>query len=239
MRTKLFLFLTVFSTLCYAQTMHKGIYYNIKKDIGFVSEVFEFKEGRTFDYFMFGCTGVSYGAGTYTLVGDSLSMVFKDLPKPVPNGLQLLQTDSDSLSINIKVIEFYDGEGLPGANCVFKENKKGWSTDFYGNVKATTQKLDSVMTLQIQYLGYGTTEITIPPNTTKIKGVVNMSGVYFYDSTDTLRLRVRSKWKNRFTLAGYEDYDITYRKIKEKKIADKLKFWTDKPYRYFTGGMKN
>ncbi|MEP1489905.1 MAG: hypothetical protein ABJK28_15905 [Algibacter sp.] len=233
---KIFLFLFMTSSmLSCAQLMQKGLYYTVKRDIGFSSHAFEFKNENRFNYFSFGCTGVGHGKGTYELIGDSLYLNFMQHPKfKDQSEVNFIRKNQDSiLSINIKITDIH-GEELSGVNAYFANSKIGWSSGFNGEINRNTKRIDSTRTLRIDYVGYESTELIIPPEVGSIEGVIRLTGLYFYRVGDVAKFKVVNKSKRRFKLETYKDHIVTYKKVEKDKVSEKIKLWTNKGYEYYT-----
>jgi hypothetical protein len=214
--------------------MNDGIYFNVKKDIGFESEVFEFKNNKEFNYVFFTCTGTGIGTGTYSMVNDSIHLDFKDIPKlENQTELKFVKSDLDSISINIKIVDYENGDELPAANCYFPKDKIGWTSDFNGKVNGTIIKTDSTRTLRIEFVGFEPVEIQISPSVSEVNGIIRLGNLWLYRQTDELRFKIIAKKNGRFTLARYEGKNITYKKINKDKVSEMVKNRTGKSYEHF------
>lgn len=223
------------SALLYGQEIREGIYYTSDKDIGLESEVFEFKDNNEFNYFLFGCTESKFGTGNYTIAQDSLYLRFIDSPdSKVQHDVKFTTSNSDSLKVNLKIVEYSNNDMLPGATGHFIKSKIGWTADMEGEISGTTVATNTSRTLRVQFIAFPSVDISIPANTTEIKGIVRFNSVKLYNSKDDLTFKITSIKNNRFKLTGNGQKDTTYKKMDQEQISEIVENRTGKKYEYFT-----
>lgn len=215
-----------------SQTIKNGIYYTVKKDIGFTSEIYEFKEQNSFNYLSFGCTGSGIGTGTYEVVKDSLYLSFNSLTLKKHKYLKFKDSASDSLKIDIKVIDGNENTPLPGANCLISNSNIGWQTDFDGYVSGSILKRDTTSILSISFVGFGTYDIIISPGLTEISGIVALVDVYFYGNDKEKRIKLSEACYGRIKLEYKNKKNISYRRIHRNRAFKIVKERTAYDYEY-------
>ncbi len=234
MKQILFLIFCIFSLFGFGQKINNGIYFNVKKNIGFESEVFEFKNNKEFNYVFFTCTGTEFGTGTYKMVNDSIYLDFKDIPKlENQTELKFVKSDLDSISINIRIVDYENEDELPAANCYFPKDKIGWISDSNGKVNGTTIKTDSKRTLLIKFIGFEPVEIPISPSVSEVNGIIRLGNLWLYRQTDELKFKIITIKNSRFTLARYKEKNITYKRTNKDKVSEMIKNRTGKSYEHF------
>lgn len=219
MKSILIIIFSLLSTLAIGQKVHTGTFFTSKKDIGFESDIFQFKSDGSFNYIFFTCTGVGLGHGHYEIItGDSLQLNFHDCQ----DCEETIQVDystepSDSLSINLVVKDYDDQDVLPGANIFFPETKKGVSANINGSASFTVVKPDSLSILKIQFIGLDPLEIKIPKNTTRLTGSVYLPSHWIYNSTDSMTFKILKWTSTTLKLRRYPTISKTYKYISPDK----------------------
>ncbi|MFD0861810.1 hypothetical protein ACFQ1M_06295 [Sungkyunkwania multivorans] len=233
MKNPILLVALFYSTLICCQDFKLGIYYTANKDISFTSEIFEFKINQQFNYSIFGCTGSGFGSGEYELVNDTLNLRFTDKLGTLQRNVKLEKTDSDSLKIRLQIFETYSKYPLPGVKCNLDKEEANWQSDFDGFVEFNLPRINRTRILKFSYVGFGTTEIRIPPDIGKVSGIIRMGNIYYYNSEDVMKFKVKRIGKSRFTLMSNDSYFITYRKISRKRASEVILDRTDENYEAF------
>ncbi len=233
MKKTFLLFIILPSLYVQSQSMENAIYYTVKKDIGFTSEIFEFKEQNKFNYSLFGCTGSSFGSGTYKVIRDSLYLKFSEKPFLKKDGIKFNKTSSDSLVINIRVGEKYSDYPLPGVICNLLDTEIGWQSDFDGLIFGKILKPKTPKVLRFQYIGYGRYDIEVSPDIGEITGVLKMDNVDFFEPDEEIKVKLKSNNSRRFKLELSKDTNITYRKISKNEASEIIKDRTEKNYDYY------
>jgi len=219
-----FLFILSIQNISFGQKTISGNFHNSKKDIGFESDIFQLKKDGTFRYVFFTCTGTGFGKGNYEITkNDSLKLYFKDCEDFENNGLLKISTkNNDSLQINLKIVSTEDGDILPGANCVFLNTKKGFSSDIDGNASITIPKLKEDIILEISFLGLENKKILISKETSEITGTVKLSSnVWTFSREESKSFKILNISSSKIRLQRYPNRSISYDRISSKK-ADKM-----------------
>jgi hypothetical protein len=223
----LILFVLLLHNISFGQKAISGIYTNSKNDRGFESDIFSFKKDGTFKYAFFTCTGFGFGIGNYEITKqDSLKLNFKNIDViDKQDELIFEYNPSDSLKINIKSVEAETNEKLPYVQLEFKKTNSSFSTDYEGIGHLKHLKIKENVDLEINAIGFGRSNISIPNSVTSITGVIKIyPSLWTYQSTDKKTFKVVSLLKSQFTLNRYKNHSIKYVKLSSKKMNDFIKY---------------
>ncbi|MBB6464153.1 hypothetical protein [Flammeovirga kamogawensis] len=220
MKIILTIILSTFFFSSFGQKIRPGIYLTSKKDIGFESEIFEFYNDGTFNYFLFTCTGTGLGKGiSKVLSNNSLQLSFTDCLN-CSNQVQIEsnETAADSLKINIILLDWSDKVKLSGVIVSIPTSKNGTVSDYNGQAIFNMNISNEDQNLLIQNIGYETINLKIPPNTTQLTGEIYLTTHWIYNKTEEKVFKI-FKWNNsKLILKRYQDLEITYSKISNKKM---------------------
>lgn len=203
---------------------------------GFESEFFEFKENNKFNYTFFTCIRVGIGTGTYEIKRNSLYLNFMTHPKyEKMHRLQFQKGESDSLIIDLKIIDDESGDFLSEVICYFPEILKGTVSDTSGKAYMKFKKISDEKTLVVKSIGYFEQEILITPEITKVQGTIQLANFWFYDSKDNFKVKLFSNNEGRLKLKRYKGLkhrnQVFYKKIEEEEISSRLENRIRRTYR--------
>ena len=223
MRILLIAILTLSIVQAFAQKTFTGTYFTTKKDIGFESDLFQFKDDGTFNYVFFTCTGIGLGKGNYKVIdGDSLQLQFTDCEKCEDvKQIEVVTQPSDSLEVDLRIKAWEDGSEIVGANVYFPLKRIGTVSNESGQAKLKTSKFDESQTLRIQFIGYDPVDMEIPVGYSVLKGTIYLTWHWVYDSSETKTFRIVKWTKSKLKLIRYPDLIITYDRVNPSK-TDKL-----------------
>lgn len=217
------LIISFFASGMAAQTISNGFYFIQKKDIGFQAEGFEFYGKNKFAYVGSGCSGTTFGKGSYEITNsDSLILTFEDNYTPKLYKELSIQTDkSENLEIDLTVTE--DEEiPLPGVSIVIKELNKEFISDFDGYTHKSIKKPAKAVTLEIRYVGYYPIEIPLPKGTSKVSGKVSFRYLNSIPKNEKMSFKIL-RLKNSRIIFQSHTRSRTFLKINRWKMARKLK----------------
>jgi len=171
-------------------------------------ECFTFKDGKEFEYALWGCGNPPRSKGTYTLEGDKLTLHHKEDSSYVAK-IERVPTDKEMVTLRVAVINAEYMETVPMAHIVLLDDSGHQvvttTTDFYGTCSFTIAKSAEKQTLQCSLNGYQ-----------------SVSHQVVLDSDHNIQVRlIMGSPKRR------ADYDTTYRlkRITKRRITlkeDKL-----------------
>jgi hypothetical protein len=192
MRILLTVILTLLIVQVFAQKTFTGTYFTTKKDIGFESDIFQFKEDGTFNYIFFTCTGTGLGKGNYKIIdGDSLYLQFTDCEKcEDAKQIEAITQPSDSLEVDLRIKAWEDGSEIVGANVYFPSERIGTVSNEIGQARFKTSRFDESKILRIQCIGYDPVDIEIPADYSVLKGTIYLTWHWVFDSSDTKTFKI-------------------------------------------------
>lgn len=80
----------------------------------------------------------------------------------------------DTIILAGKVMDLGNNEGMPFANVIIAGTKIGTSTDFDGNFFLKVPKSEQAITLEVHYIGYPSTTLSIVPDSNNVDLVLNL-----------------------------------------------------------------
>ena len=198
---RLFIF-TIISFQIIAQEGFEGIYVTPKNKSSYTREIFKFKKDGNFKYSISTCTGNSLGKGIYKIIdGDSLQLTFGDCGEcPKTKDLKFQTYQSDSVEIDLTVINLDEHLPASGVSVYFPKSKKGISTENFGYARFKVKKSNEKQLLKIEYLGYKDIYVSIPPDISKIEGTINLSLENSYDYGEKLTFKIVNWSKSKLKL---------------------------------------
>ena len=196
MKHLLIIIFTLFSLQSFGQQAFFGTYFSHPKDIGFLSEIFQFEEDGTFQYFLLGCEGIDFGQGEYEITeDDSLKLWFVDSEiENIRKQIEFHTNSEGNLEIDLQIKRLEDGNNIEGATVAIRSTMTGVVSDYFGKAQLTTTKFQTPQRLRIEYLGFNSVEIEIPPSCTQVSGTIRLSDNWFYNSSDNMAYKIIS-WK--------------------------------------------
>ena len=199
----------------------KGRFYPIKKNIGFVNEMFEFNKKNKLVYTQFHCQGYNYGTGNYEITKDSLILNFDNLP-PQPPDFQVVNrtnSDLDSSVFTFEIKDKIDTSPLPGVNIILKNTQAGASANSDGFARLAVKTMPDTITLS--FLGFTPVEIPVEgrsPESIHYKVQLYPGLLYFYKKGDRLAYKIEFIHRKKFRLNISDRLSVTFIKIKKRQF---------------------
>jgi len=238
MKHKIFFFLLFCnSILTFAQNqkISNGKYFPVKKDFGFVNNLFALDNGK-FQFMQHHCQGLKYGEGTYKIRNQKLILNFIDLKfNPSKNNYHIEnQTvgNSDSLTLVFKIMD-NDNYGIPNTGIGIDVLKIGAISDREGKARLKIAKSHLPLSLKVQQLGYQTIDIQLNTDLKKFDQqtcTVLMNGLTteLYTSKNRLKFNIKKIGENDFDLEISPNHQVHFEKISEEeynKMIEIKKNW--------------
>jgi hypothetical protein len=220
---QLLIILTLLSANAFGQKTFTGTYFTSKKDIGFESDIFQFKKNGTFRYVFFTCTGTGLGKGKYEITkDDSLKLQFIDCEAcSQTKEIEIKEDSSENIEIDLKIKIWEDDSEMVGVNVYFPSIVVGTTSDETGNAKLLLPRFTETKILRIDFIGYNSVDIEVHKEYSKIKGVIRLSSHWIYNHEDTKTFKIISWTNSKLKLRRYPKLNITYDSVNESK-ADRL-----------------
>ena len=129
----------------------------------------DFKENNNFEYSVSGCLGTSHiGTGIFNLKNKTLKLTFDKKLQPAKNQVKINEIKSSSEKNIEFVFIIKDENELPlYVNIIEKPNVRGYEIYEEKN-KIEVEKKNSKVKYEILSLGYGTVELELEHNSSKI-----------------------------------------------------------------------
>jgi hypothetical protein len=163
---QIIIFLT--SILTFSQEKLSGKYCSIPIGESDVTCI-DFKENNNFEYSVSGCLGTSHiGTGIFNLKNKTLKLTFDKKLQPAKNQVKINEIKSSSEKNIEFVFIIKDENELPlYVNIIEKPNVRGYEIYEEKN-KIEVEKKNSKVKYEILSLGYGTVELELEHNSSKI-----------------------------------------------------------------------
>tara|TARA_R110000822_G_scaffold121318_2_gene255081 strand:- start:570 stop:1211 length:642 start_codon:yes stop_codon:yes gene_type:complete len=163
---QIIIFLT--SILTFSQEKLSGKYCSIPIGESDVTCI-DFKENNNFEYSVSGCLGTSHiGTGIFNLKNKTLKLTFDKKVQPAKNQVKINEIKSSSEKNIEFVFIIKDENELPlYVNIIEKTNIRGYEIYEEKN-KIEVEKKNSKVKYEILSLGYGTVELELKHNSSKI-----------------------------------------------------------------------
>lgn len=205
---KIFLLLILIPTIGLSQLKGEYCYSN-----EFSEECYSFLDSNKFEYRLNDCTGPRSGRGVYLINGNELTLEFQEdtnYNKVAPL-IHKFPSTTDSLLIEVEVIDEHNGEALHGAVAWISDKLTSYTfgigTDSSGHGTFKVPKTLTSSVLTIELIGY-----TSYSDTLKL------------DSNYVIVAKLKSNW-------GYDYYSNQHLKYRIKNIR-KRKISLKKDYEY-------
>lgn len=203
----------VSSTAC-AQDFYEGTYFTNKKQIGFESEIFQFKKDGSFGYILKTDTGIKFGKGNFERKKSLLTLYFEGCEECAEKQeLTILKDSADTLQINIRVEAFETGKTLPGTNTGFLYSDVWTEADKQGIIRLKVPKFSERKVLKLTYIGFDDVSILVESEFSTIDGVVRLTDNSIYPKGEALSFKVSQWKKSRLKMKRSSKNRILYDKV--------------------------
>jgi len=183
-------------------------------------------EGSSFQLLRITDTEDEFGIGHFTMGNDSINLKFDDYTTESNFEIdKLSKVDSDSIFLEIQIVDKRTGMVMPGASVLLMSNQKGAAANESGiaEIRILKNKMPVNDTLRVFFIGYSHQYIPInveSSNNQKLK-VKLTSGYRYLGNDDFLQYRI-IPGKNGFTLL-IADKQVPYRRTTKSKYDKALK----------------
>lgn len=220
MKTLLTLLFISFSFCTLGQKSYEGTYYTVKKDRGFESEIFQFKQDGTFSYLLFTCTGIGLGKGSYKVIsGDSLQLQFRDCTR-CQEKVQITTSTarSDSLEIKLMMKSWRDERPLKGVHVDVTIEQEWTTSNEQGVATLKTSLSNENQRVTVYYIGSDPISINLPPNTSQVTGTMYFGNYWVYKSGDVKTFKILKWTSSTLKLQRYAEHQMKYHHIAPMRI---------------------
>lgn len=178
----------------------QGAYFTTSKDIGWESDLFQFK-GQQFFHKHFSCTNTNEGRGNFTVTADSLILRFEEPAAPLAITTMPCNDKAQSTAFCLKVID-QEKHGIPGVTIrSVKQPTIGVSTDTAG-IATLAYRLAQDDSLVVTTVGF--LPIYIPLKIHSGQGfTVTLGNVYYVSAGTLLVFPIRKLKSNAFSIKRY------------------------------------